>query len=108
MGLSESEERQLRYSKYVVIRGEKSGVFAGHLLEREGKEVILLNARRIWYWAGANSISQLATDGTSKPKDCKFPCEVAKIQILDVIEIIDCTKKAEESIKAVPVWKNNA
>lgn len=89
---------------YVIIRGDRSGVFAGYLKERDGKEVVLLKARRIWYWAGANSISQLAVDGTSKPNDCKFPTEIEKVQILDVIEVIDCTEKARKSIAAVPVW----
>jgi hypothetical protein len=89
---------------YVMIRGDRSGVFAGYLEGRNNKEVVLRKARRIWYWSGANSISQLATDGTSKPSDCKFPCEVEKVQILDVIEVINCTEKARVSIQAVPVW----
>jgi hypothetical protein len=90
---------------YVIIRGDRSGVFAGYLKERDGNEVILLNARRIWYWDGANSLSQLAMEGTSKPENCKFPCEVKKIQILDAIEVIECSKKAEQSIKSVKVWE---
>lgn len=92
-------------NKYVIVRGDRSGVFAGHLKSKEGREVTLTDCRRIWYWDGAASISQLAIDGTSKPGDCKFPAPVAEITILDAIEIIPCTKKAETSIKAVREWK---
>mgnify|MGYP007038457128 FL=1 len=91
--------------KYVIVRGDRSGVFAGILTARDGQEVQLANCRRIWYWDGAASISQLAIDGTSKPDTCKFPAPVTEITILDVVEIIPCTEKAEMSIKAVREWK---
>lgn len=90
--------------QYVIIRGEKSGVFAGYLKERTKNEVILLKARRIWYWSGANSLSQLAMDGVSRPKECKFPIELEMIEILDAIEVIYCTEKGRISIKNVPIW----
>lgn len=91
--------------KYVIVRTYSAGVFAGELESRKGQEVVLLNARRIWYWAGAASLSQLATDGTSKPSECKFPCEVSRVELLQAIEILDVTEKARESIKGVPVWQ---
>ena len=90
--------------KYVIIRGDRSGVFAGFLKERNGREVILLEARRIWYWLGAASISQLAIDGVANPESCKFPEALAEIEILDVIEVVPCTDKAYKSITKVPVW----
>ena len=51
--------------KYVIVRGDRSGVFFGEFIERKGREVKLANCRRLWYWDGACSISQLAVDGTS-------------------------------------------
>lgn len=90
---------------YVIVRTYSAGVFAGNLVKREGKEVELHNARRIWYWDGAASLSQLAEEGTKKPLNCKFPCEVSKIILTEVIEILDVTPAAEKSIKEVPVWK---
>lgn len=90
---------------YVIIRTASAGVHAGQLVARNGKEVELLNARRIWYWAGAASLSQLAMEGTKNPEKCKFPCEVARITLTEAIEIIPCTKKAQQSIKEVPIWK---
>jgi hypothetical protein len=91
-------------NKYVIVRTYSAGVFAGELESRNGQEVVLRNARRIWYWAGAASLSQLAMEGTSNPKECKFPCEVDRVELLQAIEIIDVTEKAKESIKGVPVW----
>ena len=92
-------------NKKVIVRGTNSGVFFGTLAAKEGTEVELHNCRRIWYWEGAASISQLATDGTVNPNKCKFTVTVDEIIITDVIEIIPCTDKAIESIEGVRVWK---
>ena len=91
--------------KKVIVRGDRSGVFFGTLVERQGSEVKLSKCRRLWYWDGAASISQLAVDGTTKPADCKFTVSVSEIEILDAIEIIPCTEKAVESIESVSEWK---
>jgi len=91
--------------KNVIVRTYSAGVFAGQLESREGKEVVLRNARRIWYWSGAATLSQLAMEGTSKPSDCKFPGPVDCITLTEAIEIIDMTEKAAKSIAEVPVWK---
>lgn len=91
--------------KKVLIRGNRSGVEFGELVSQNGSEVTLKNARRIWYWDGAASLSQLAKDGTSNPSRCKFTVSVDSITILDTIEIIPCTVKAIKSIEEVRVWK---
>lgn len=90
--------------EYSIIRGKSSGVFAGYVEEEDGQEVVLINCRRLWYWDGAASISQIAVDGVSKPSNCKFPAVVPKIKIKDVLEIILATEKARKSIEAVKVW----
>lgn len=92
-------------SNYVIVRTYSAGVFAGELVSREGKEVVLKDARRLWYWDGAASLSQLAMEGTTAPKNCKFPVPVAKITLTEAIEIIETTPEAQKSIKEVPVWK---
>ena len=91
--------------KKVIIRGDKSGVFFGTLAEKQGQEVVLTGCRRLWYWDGACSISQLAVDGTKKPGECKFTVTVDEIALLDVIEIIPCTDKAVRSIERVEEWR---
>ena len=91
--------------KKVIIRGDRSGVEFGELVAQEGREVTLKNARRIWHWSGAATLSQLAKDGTSNPRGCKFTVYVDSITILDAIEIIPCTDKAIKSIEEVNEWK---
>lgn len=88
-----------------IVRSEKAGVFFGEIKERNGDEVTMTNVRRIWYWSGAASLSQLAVDGVSKPEDCKFTVYVKEMIILGAIEIIPCTEKAIKSIEGVEVWK---
>jgi len=92
--------------KYVIVRTYSAGVFAGYLQSRDGKEVKLRNARRLWYWDGAASLSQLAVDGVSKPQNCKFPCTVESIELTEAIEIIPCTEIARKSINEVKIWKS--
>lgn len=89
----------------VIVRADRAGVFYGVIKERNGSEVVMNNVRRIWYWDGAASLSQLAVDGTSKPDNCKFTVTVEEMTILEVIEIIPCTEKAIKSIEGVPTWK---
>jgi hypothetical protein len=90
---------------YVIARTYSAGVFAGTLESHNGKEVILSNARRLWYWDGAASLSQLAMEGVSKPQNCKFPIEVTEVILTEVIEIIAATTEAKVSIAGVPIWK---
>jgi hypothetical protein len=100
-----SAAKTLKGLKYVIVRTYSAGVHAGYLKQRKGNELTLLNARRLWYWDGAASLSQLAMEGVKKPDTCKFPCEVSEIDLLGVIEIIPCTEKARLSIAAVKVWQ---
>jgi hypothetical protein len=91
--------------EYCIVRTYSAGVFAGYVKERNGKEVTLVNARRLWMWEGAASLSQMAMEGTSKPTKCKFPCETALHYVTEAVEVIPCTAKAQASIASVPIWK---
>lgn len=97
--------------QYVIVRSTDSGVFAGTLSNGEtlgtitdATSITLYNARRLWYWAGAATLSQLAVTGTSKPGNCKFPTEVPSIRINQVCEILEVTLEAQMNIASVPVW----
>lgn len=97
----------IKTGQYVIVRSYSTGVFAGELVKQEGYEVTLKNVRRLWYWVGAASLSQLAVDGTSDPKNCKFPCEVPEVKIISPngLEILIVSIKARESISGVKVWE---
>lgn len=90
--------------QYVIVRTHLAGVHAGVLKSRNGKEATLTGARRLWYWKGAASLSELSQRGVKEPKACKFPMAVAEILLLEVIEIIPCTDVARKSIEGVPEW----
>ena len=94
---------------YVIIRAAVSGVHAGYLMSDEVEEglrtVELARSRRIYYWDGAATLSQMAEEGVSKPENCKFPCEVKEISISGVCEVIKCSARAQKSIQGVAVWK---
>ena len=90
---------------YVIVRTYSAGVFAGEQEKKQGKEVTLKNARRLWYWKGAASLSQLAVEGVKNPEQCKFPCEVSQIILTEAIEILAVTEKAFKSIQGVKIWE---
>lgn len=90
---------------YQIARSRDAGVFAGWVAESEGGRVVMLQARRLWYWDGANSLSQLAMEGVKRPQNCKFPVEVNKVEIFGVCELIDCTESARQSILGVEIWE---
>jgi len=95
---------------YVIARTYSAGVFAGYLSARgeirDGYlHCTLINARRLWHWEGAASLSQLAQSGTSNPNGCRFPEEVSESELFGVVELLKCTEKARNSIKNVAVWK---
>jgi hypothetical protein len=91
--------------KYCIVRTYSAGVFAGIVKSIKGKEAVLTNARRLWYWSGSASLSQMAVDGTKDPKNCKFPVAVPKVLLTEVIEVIPATEEAQKSIESVPVWE---
>ena len=90
--------------KKCIFRGDRSGVFYGELVERNGQEVEIKNCRRLWYWDGACSISEIALSGVKEPDNCKFTVTVESLVITDCIEIDVCTDKAIKNIESVKVW----
>lgn len=95
--------------KHVIVRAGGMGVFAGILDDSSTETVkVVRNARRLWRWYGAASLSQLSVEGTSKPADCKFPCEVERVELTSPtygFEVLLLTEKARASIASVAVWK---
>lgn len=92
-------------SGYCIVRCQGAGVFMAQVVERTGTEAKLKDSRRMWYWSGAASLSQLAVEGTKKPSECKFPVAMPEQEVTGVLEVIPMTEAAVKSIKAVPVWK---
>lgn len=93
----------------VIIRSDRAGVFYGELKSQtpmgDKLMVEMVNCRRLWYWSGAASLSQLAMEGVAHPDACKFTVVVPLMTIVGVVEIIPCTANASENIEAVKIWK---
>jgi len=94
--------------KFYIIRTYSAGVWFGNIKVLNENSVILVNARRLWYWSGAASLSQLAVEGTKKPNDCKFTITITDeegVYLPQIIEVLPCTKEAVENINSVKEWK---
>jgi hypothetical protein len=95
--------------KYCVIRSYGAGVFCGYVKEQKsdvnGVNVTLVNSRRIHYWSGACSLSQLAMEASKDIDSCRIAVTVPEMFIADVIEIIPMTEKAKEIIQGAKEWK---
>jgi len=91
---------------YCIVRTYSAGVFAGYYdRKNKGKEGTVYNARRLWYWSGASSLSQLANEGVKNPDECKFPAEVNEIDLKEIVEVTPATEIAKQSIDNVEIWK---
>jgi len=84
--------------KYVIVRCDRAGVHIGTLVERNGREVTLTDARRIWSWEGAFTLSAIAQKGIKKGR---LSTSVPSILLLDTIEIIPTTEIARENLSTV-------
>jgi len=94
-------------NKHVIVRSNLAGVFFGILTKKEGDEITLKNARKFYYFSGANTVEDLATQGALNSSNCKFTCEVSEIVISKFEQILPCTQAAIDQNKSIPVWKFN-
>lgn len=94
-------------NKKCIIRTNRAGVFFATLAEFDVTNSIatLNDCRRLWYWSGAASLSQLAVEGVKNPNNCKFTIVVPTMQVMEVIEIIPCSDNAVKNIENVRTWK---
>ena len=93
---------------YVIVRCSAAGVHAGHLVEldRSTRSCVLRNARRIWHWDGAATLSELAVYGAAKPLNCRFGCTIKRQEIVgDVCEVILCQSEGQRMIEEQPEWR---
>ena len=91
--------------KYVIVRCRDAGVHAGEYISHAGREVVLTNARRIWYWKGAASLSEIAVQGCKCPNECKIAVPVPRIVLTEACEIIECEIAGEAFLREVIAWK---
>ena len=94
----------LEVGSYVIARTYSAGVFAGTLVSRDGREVVLSGARRLWRWVGAASLSELAVKGPGSLSESRFPAEVPTVLLTECIELLPVSAEAQARIAEVPIW----
>ena len=102
------KQQKMNPSKFYIIRTYSAGVWFGNIKSLEGTVAVVTNARRLWYWSGAASLSQLSVEGTKRPNDCKFTLTITDedgVYLPQVIEVLPCTEEAINSINSVKTWK---
>lgn len=96
-------ESKSKQSRPVIIRANQSGCHYGYIESKSATEVVLRDARRLWYWVGA-SLSQVAAEGAGEGSKIGVPVRVT-LQRDDVVEIIDATPAAKAKIEGMAPWR---
>lgn len=89
--------------KFVLVRTYSAGVHFGLLASRNGREVRLLDAQRIWSWTGANTLSEISLRGVGA--DSKISEQVESITLTEAIEVIPCTDAARNNLRGIKWMK---
>ena len=96
---------EINKNQYYIVRAARAGVFFGKIREKSADSVIMTDVRKLWYWDGAAAVEQIAMDGVRAPENCKFTVTVPAMEIMEPVQVIPCTSKAADIIKAVREWK---
>lgn len=88
-----------------MVRTYSAGVHFGEVVSKNGQNVVLKNAKRVFYWTQACSLSQLAIDGSKDNKNCKISKTVPEIELDQAIEVIPMSVNAIENLSEF-VWEN--
>jgi Domain of unknown function (DUF6948) len=83
---------------YVIVRCHDAGVHAGRLAAYNGREAVLDEARRLWYWKPANKAKFLSGVAVYGLHDDSKIGEPIHVHLTETCEIIRCSVQAEKSI----------
>jgi hypothetical protein len=86
-----------------IVRTYSAGVWFGTLHSRQGSEVVLTAARRLWRWHTNEgiSLSGVANAGVNHDKS-RIERAVEKVWLHNAIEIIPCAEQSIASIEGAP------
>ena len=93
----------MKSNQKYIIRCDRAGVFYAEITERRGDEADLKDARRIYYWNGAETLSELSQNGVNPHS--KITTSVPSMTVLGVIEVIPCSEKCQKVIDGIKEWK---
>ena len=86
---------------FVIVRGRLSGVICGYLESRTTDAIVLTEARQVWRWRGANTVTDLARTGASLTEFTRIaePAPRVEIQTADVGAVVYCTQEAQANLR---------
>jgi len=85
-----------------LIRTYSAGVHVGEIVSRNGKEVTLTNAHRVWRWRGANTLHELSQRGAAS-EHTRISEKSPSIILTEAIEILECSSVAAANLRT-PRW----
>ncbi len=88
--------------KFVLVRCRDAGVHVGVLEGHEGRECVLTDARRLWYWKPKSGAFLSAVAMTGVDSSSKIGMTLPRIHLTENCEIIQCSEIAEKSLKEAP------
>jgi hypothetical protein len=86
----------------VLIRTYSAGVHVGELVSRDGKEVTLKDAHRVWRWRGANTLHELSQKGADSAWS-RISERVPSVVLTEAIEVLECSPVAADNLRT-PRW----
>jgi len=90
----------------IIVRTYSAGVWFGEITQKAGEEVILKNARRMWYWKAKQSISLSAVAKYGISTESKIAPLVNNVW-LRAIELIECSDVTISDIENAPEKEQN-
>jgi hypothetical protein len=95
--------------EYVIARCRDAGVHAGYLVSTNKSHTVLRDARRIWYWTGAASLSEIAVYGLNPAKSSASkiaaPVKSVRLRDSDICELTVCTDEGRASVEGAATWR---
>lgn len=91
--------------KYVIARCRDAGVHAGYLKSHNGRECVLSQSRRLWYWKPLNNASNLSGVAVHGLHSSSKIGEPINVHLTENCEIIECSKEAAISISGMKSYE---
>lgn len=93
-GLAAPAVKSPLIGKHVVVRTYSAGVHIGELIAKDETNVLLKDARRLWSWKGAFTLTEVATAGVASGS--RMSTAVDLIELTQAVEIIPTTEAARK------------
>ncbi len=93
--VSGSQSPHPMVGRHCVVRTYSDGVHIGTVASVDGMQVLLQNARRVWQWKGAFTLSEVALTGVDASS--RLSAAVPEIYLTQAISFTPTTEKARQT-----------